>query len=192
MLIEKNLKKFYIEVNNKLCSPAPLPEEEIETIWRDAVKFSENKIAEMQIINNDENDPLNYNTTVVLPLEIGDKLLKQEIVQNFVYDIQTNSIDCTLNSKYDLTKIIVPINIKQWPDVRKTFRKTCKEKGIKENDILLLLESLDNNSDRIKKYYLQNKRKYTAVIAAAEERKKQRLELVKEGNTILSCQNIDF
>ena len=177
----EELKKLFIDINIKLCSPAPLPEEEIETIWRDALKFSENKIAEMQIINNDENDPLNYNTTVVLHLEIGDKLLEQEIVQNFVYDIHTNSIDCTLNSKYDLTKIIVPINIKQWPDVRKTFRKTCEEKGIKENDILLLLESLDNNSDLIKKYYLQNKRKYTAVIAAAEERKKQRLELIKEG-----------
>ena len=41
---------------------SPLPENEIETIWRDALKFSEKKIAEMQIINNDENDPLNYNT----------------------------------------------------------------------------------------------------------------------------------
>ena len=132
----------------------------------------------MQIINNDENDPLNYNTTVVLPLEIGDKLLEKEIVQNFVYDIQTNSIDCTLNSTYDLTKIIVPINIKQWPDVRKTFRKLCEEKGIKENDVLFLLESIDNNSDLIKKHYLQNNRKHAAAIAAAEERKKQRLEPV--------------
>ena len=35
---------------------------------------------------------------------MSDKLLEQEIVQNFVYDIQTNSIDCTLNSKYDLNK----------------------------------------------------------------------------------------
>ena len=137
----EELKKFFFEVNNKLCSPTPLPENEIETIWRDAVKFSEKKIAEMQIINNDENDTLNYKTTVLLPLEIGDKLLEKEIVQNFVYDIQTNSIDCTLNSKYDLTKIIVPINIKQWPDVRKNFRKLCEEKGIEENDILLLLES---------------------------------------------------
>ena len=96
----------------------------------------------MQIINNDENDTLNYKTTIVLPLEIDDKLLEQEIVQNFVYDIQTNSIDCTLNSKYDLTKIIVPINIKQWPDVRKNFRKLCKEKGIKEKILSLLLESI--------------------------------------------------
>lgn len=115
----------------------------------------------MQIINNDEDDTLNYKTTIVLPLQIGNKLLEQEIVQNFVYDIQTNSIDCTLNSKYDLTKIIVPINIKQWNDVRKNFRKLCEEKGIKENDILLLLESIDNNFDLIKKHYLQNKRKYT-------------------------------
>lgn len=155
------LKKLIIEVNNKICFPTPLSQNEIETIWRDAVKFSEKKIAEMQIINNDEDDTLNYKTTIVLPLQIGNKLLEQEIVQNFVYDIQTNSIDCTLNSKYDLTKIIVPINIKQWNDVRKNFRKLCEEKGIKENDILLLLESIDNNFDLIKKHYLQNKRKYT-------------------------------
>ena len=77
------------------------------------------------------------------------------MVQNFVYDIQTNSIDCTLNSKYDLTKIIVPINIKQWPDVRKTFRKICEEKGISKEDILLLLESLDNNSELNKKILLR-------------------------------------
>jgi len=176
----EELKKFFIEVNEKLCFPTPLPENEVETIWRDAVKYSEKKIAQLQIINNDEDDTLNYNTAVVLPLEKGDKLLEQEIVQNFVYDIQTNSIDCTLNSKYDLTKIIVPINIKQWNDVRKNFRKLCEEKGIKENHISLLLESTDNNFDLIKKYYLQNKKKYAAVIAEAEERKKQRLELIKE------------
>ena len=57
----------------------------------------------------------------------------------------------------------------------------CEEKGIKENDVLLLLESIDNNSNLIKKHYLQNNRKHAAVIAAAEERKKQRLELIKEG-----------
>ena len=94
----------------------------------------------MQIINNDEDDALNYNTTIVLPLEIGDKLLNQEIVQTFAFDIQTNSIDCTLNSEYDLTKIIVPINIKQWTDVRKTFRKLCEEKGISEEHVHLLLK----------------------------------------------------
>ena len=61
---------------------------------------------------------------IVIPLEKADKLIEKEIVQNFVYDIQTNSIDCTLNSKYNPeARVIVPINIKQWPDVRKTFRK---------------------------------------------------------------------
>jgi P4 family phage/plasmid primase-like protien len=176
----EELKKFFLEVNEKLCSPTPLPENEVETIWRDAVKFSENRIAEMQILNNDKDDTLNYKTIIVLPLEIGDKLLEQEIVQNFVYDIQTNSIDCILNTKYDLTRIIVPINIKQWNDVRKNFRKLCEEKGIKENDISLLLECIDNNFDLIKKHYLQNNRKHTTVLAAAQERKKQRLELIKD------------
>ena len=42
----EELKKFFLEVNNKLCSSTPLPENEVETIWRDAVKFSEKKIAE--------------------------------------------------------------------------------------------------------------------------------------------------
>ena len=172
------LKDFFNEVNDKLCIP-PLPQNELDSIWRDALKFSDNKFAEMQIVNEDEDDIQNYKSPIVVQLNKSDELL--EIVQNFVYDIQTNSIDCTLNSKYDLTKIIVPINIKQWPDVRKIFRKLCEEKGIKENDILLLLESLDNNSDLIKKHYLQNNRKHSAVLAAAEERKKQRLELIKEG-----------
>ena len=59
-LNREELKQFFIEVNNKLCSPTPLPENEVEIIWRDAVKFSEQKFAEMQIINNDEDDALNW------------------------------------------------------------------------------------------------------------------------------------
>ncbi|HSF49323.1 MAG TPA: phage/plasmid primase, P4 family [Nitrososphaeraceae archaeon] len=174
------LKDFFNEVNDKLCIP-PLPKDEINSIWRDALKFSDNKFAEMQIVNEDEDDIQNYKSPIVVQLDKSDKLLHKEIVQNFVYDIQTNSIDCTLNSKYDLTKIIVPINIKQWPDVRKTFRKLCEEKGIKEDDICLLLESIDNNADLIKKYYLENNRKHNATVAATEERKKQRLQLIQEG-----------
>ena len=44
-----------------------------------------------------------------------------------------------------------------------------------------MLESLDNNFDIIKKHYFENHRKNIAAIAAAEERKKQRLELIEEG-----------
>jgi P4 family phage/plasmid primase-like protien len=177
------LKKFFYEVNNNICIPTPLPDNEIKTIWRDALRFSEDKISNIKIVNDDENDPSNYKTQVIIPLEIGDKLLEKEIIQNLVYDLQTNSIDCRLNSKYKPgTRVIVPISIKQWPDVRKNFKKECLEKGIDEEDTLLLLESIDNNVDLIKKHYLENHRKHNAVLAAAsEERKKQRLELIEEG-----------
>ena len=54
------LKNFFFEVNNKICVPEPLPENEIKTIWRDALKFSEEKSSRIKIVNNDENDTSNY------------------------------------------------------------------------------------------------------------------------------------
>lgn len=36
---ENDLKKFLLEVNNKLCKPGPLPESEIEDIWNSAIRF---------------------------------------------------------------------------------------------------------------------------------------------------------
>jgi putative DNA primase/helicase len=177
------LKNFFYQVNNMICTPTPLPDIEIKNIWKDAVKRSEEKISKIKIVNDDENDPSNYKTQVIIPLEIGDKLLEKEIVQNLVYDLQTNSIDCRLNSKYKPgTRVIVPISIKQWPDVRKNFKNECQDKGIDEEDTLLLLESIDNNVDLIKKHYLENHRKHNAALAAAsEEQKKQRLQLIEEG-----------
>jgi hypothetical protein len=174
------LKGFFYEVNDKLCVSEPLPEDEIKTVWRDALKHSEEKTSRIKIEGDDENDASSYKSQVIIPLEFDDQLL--EIVETFVYDIQKNSIDCQLNSKYKPgTRIIIPINIKQWPNVHKTCRNQCKEKGIDEMDTSLLLESLDKNVDKIIKYYLESHRKSVAALAEAEERRKQRLELIKEG-----------
>ncbi|HSF51241.1 MAG TPA: phage/plasmid primase, P4 family [Nitrososphaeraceae archaeon] len=174
------LRNFFYDVNNKLCVPEPLPDEEIKNIWRDSLKNSEEKTSRIKIENEDENDASSYKSQVIIPLDYDDQLL--ETVETFVYDIQKNSVDCSLNSKYKLgTRVIVPINIKQWPDVRKNFKKECIEKGIDEIDISLLLESLDKNIDLITKHYLENHRKNVAALAAAKERKRQRLDLIKEG-----------
>ena len=40
----EELKQIFIEINNKLCFPTPLPANEVEIIWRDAVKFSEKSL----------------------------------------------------------------------------------------------------------------------------------------------------
>ena len=174
------LKNFFFEVNNKICVPEPLPDDEIKTIWRDALKHSEEKISRIKIEGDDENDVSSYKSQLIIPLEYDDKLL--ETVQTFVYDIQKNSVDCSLNSKYKPgTRLIVPINIKQWPDVHKSLRNQCNEKGIDEPDTLALLESLDKNIDKITKHYLENYKKNIAALAAAEERKRQRSELIGEG-----------
>jgi P4 family phage/plasmid primase-like protien len=175
------LKNLFNEVNNKICSPLPLPESEIKDIWRDALRFSQEKISNIQIINNDEDDPNNYNTQVAVALVPSDRLSEEAIVQHFIYDIRANSLECTLNSKYDLTKIIVPVTIKQWPEIRKTFQRLCGEKGISKEHTRLLVDSIDNNSDLIKKNYYDNNKKHRATIAGAEERKKQRLKLIEEG-----------
>ena len=36
---EVQLKEFFIQINNKLCDPEPLPEDEINQIWRSANEF---------------------------------------------------------------------------------------------------------------------------------------------------------
>ena len=180
------LKNFFYEVNNKICIPEPLPESEIKQIWIDSLKNSEEKISRIKIENDDENDASSYKTQFTVPLEYDDKLL--ETVQTFVYDIQKNSIDCSLNSKYKPgTRLIVPINIKQWPDVRKNFRKECDEKGIDEADTSLLIESLEKNVDKITKHYLENYKKSVAALAEAEERRKQRHELIGEGTDFVKA-----
>ncbi|HEX5186961.1 MAG TPA: hypothetical protein VFV86_08735, partial [Nitrososphaeraceae archaeon] len=175
------LKNFFYDINNKLCKPTPSPESEIERIWRDAIKFSEDKTTDIQLISKDENDVQHYNLPIAIQLEKDDKLINEGFVQDSVYDIQTNSVNYDLNHVYERKKVIVPINIKKWDDVRKTLQKLCEEKRIKKEHILLLLESLDNNHDLIKKHYLENHRKNVAALAEAEERRKQRLELIKEG-----------
>jgi hypothetical protein len=37
---ESHLKDFFIQINNTLCDPEPLPESEINTMWKDALDFS--------------------------------------------------------------------------------------------------------------------------------------------------------
>jgi hypothetical protein len=62
----EELKNFFYEVNNRLCSPSPLPESEIKSIWRDALRFSEEKTSNIKILNNDSDDKTNFNTQVVI------------------------------------------------------------------------------------------------------------------------------
>ena len=107
--------------------------------------------------------------------------------KHFVYDIQKNSVDCQLNSKYKPgTRLIVPINIKQWPDVKKSLKNQCNEKGIDEPDTLSLLEAFDKNLDKITKHYLENNRKSNAALAvAAEQRRRLRQQLIMDGTEFL-------
>ncbi len=182
---KEELKTFFFEANNKLCIPEPLPNNEIETIWKDALKRSEEKSSKVNILNNDEKDIHNFNSKIIIQLEKGPKLIEKEFVQNLVYDIQADSVDCSLNTKYKHNpRIVVPINIKQWPDVRKDFRKQCEEKRIEEQDIVLLLEALDRNYDLIKKHYLENHRKNNAALVAVQKRI-QRQQLIENGTEFL-------
>ena len=51
-----DLKDFFIQVTNQLCYPIPLPESEIETIWRDALNFSSKVMQDSKVINNNKDD----------------------------------------------------------------------------------------------------------------------------------------
>jgi P4 family phage/plasmid primase-like protien len=180
------LKTFFYEVNNKICVPEALPEDEIKRIWIDSLKNVNEKAERIKIEGDDENDTSTYRSQIVIQLDKGDKLLEKEFCQNLVYDIPTNNIDCLVNTKYTPEKrILQPINISKWPEVRKDFRKQCEEKGIEEEDILLLLDALDRNYDLIKKYYLEYYRKSNAALAAIEQRRQKKEQLVVEGTEFL-------
>jgi hypothetical protein len=46
---EKKLRTFFDRINNELCDPEPLPDNETESIWNSAVKFVEANIREQQV-----------------------------------------------------------------------------------------------------------------------------------------------
>ena len=52
-----------------------------------------------------------------------------------------------------------------------------------------MLDALDKNYDLIKKHYFENIRKNVAALAAVEERRKQKLELIKEGTEFVMAKN---
>lgn len=188
IMTKDDLRYFFKEVNEKLCLPSLSESELINNIWRAALKYSEKVIAKedtIKIINNDPNDKENFNTQVLVYLERGTKLRESNIVKTFVYDVEANSVYCDLNQKTELKKNIIPINIKKWDYGRRFFQRILKDKGIDEKDIKDILEAFDNNFDLIRKHYLDNQRRHLETIAEAEERRKERLQLIREGTEFL-------
>jgi hypothetical protein len=147
-ITKDELKKFLMEVNAKLCSPTPLPETELlNNIWQSTLEFTE-KNERMQIINNNKNDRNNYNKPIIVPLQIGEELVKEDIVQSFVKDNKKNSIILEFNHKYPSTKIHVPTTRpEKWIDFRKSVRKMLEEYKVSEDHILLILKTIDINHD---------------------------------------------
>ena len=73
----------------------PLPANDMQEIWRSALRFASEKTSRIKIEGDDENDASSYKSQLKIPLEYeyDNKLL--EIVQTLVYDIQKNSVDCS-------------------------------------------------------------------------------------------------
>ncbi|HSF49642.1 MAG TPA: primase alpha helix C-terminal domain-containing protein, partial [Nitrososphaeraceae archaeon] len=144
---KENLKDFFTKVNDILCSP-PLPQNEVTSIWQSALEFSQKVVQDFTIINNDEADHNNYNKPIIVSLEIGEEL--EYIVQSFVKDNQQNNLILEFNHKYPQTKIHVPTTgPKKWLDFRKDFKKILEEYEVKEEDIKLVIKTLDSNYDLI-------------------------------------------
>ena len=58
-LVPDDLKNFFFEVNNKVCVP-PLLQNEIQEVWKSALKYSEERTAGIKIQGNDVNDTSTY------------------------------------------------------------------------------------------------------------------------------------
>jgi len=100
-------------------------------------------------INNDEEDYSNHNKPIIVPLQICEELLKNDIVESLVMDNQQNNLILEFIHKYLHSMIHIPITgPKKWLDFRKSFKQMLEEYEISKEHILLILKTLDSNYDQ--------------------------------------------
>lgn len=112
-----------------------------------------------------------------ISIPLNKKLEKEEIVSSFVKDKRTNSIVIELNHKYEKNKVVIPINIKNWLKFLHDVEKRLKDKGITDEHIKLIKNTLDNNWELVTGMINNDKREnqlYLSNDTRTEEQQQQK------------------
>jgi len=127
--------------------------------------------------DTDRGDSRNNNPHV-LELELDYKLKESGIVESFIFDIEANSVILSLNHVYDRKTAICPINTKRWDRTGDSFSKQLiTNKGISKEHVSQLLDVLDLNYNRIRRFEEDNKSSKD-ISEESEEEEEERIENV--------------
>ena len=86
-----------------------------------------------------------------IPLELGERLKSEKIIQRFVKNTRYNYIKIELNHKYEKTKVIVSTaKIRDWSKFHESLKKMLNLKGVyNQEHIRLIQDAVDNNNELI-------------------------------------------
>ena len=85
----------------------------------------------------------------IIELELGPKLKESGIVTTFVLYTSKKTIELLLNHKYESKTVIFPVDIDNWTEFTNGFETRLKKKGIGQEHVTMLADSLDENWKKI-------------------------------------------
>ncbi|MBV9179099.1 MAG: hypothetical protein JO297_18875, partial [Nitrososphaeraceae archaeon] len=136
---------------------------------------------ELGVPNNEEHSTPKDSGKDTIALAINDTLQKEQILTSFT--VKACCIIVGLNHKYD-KKTIVSSIYKDWNKTIKSFSDCARKKGINNNHILMLIDVLDNNWERIIDIQQQGeeerKNKERKFVSRELKQKKKVVEEVKK------------
>lgn len=106
------------------------------------------------------------NTNLPMQLELTDQVKQQEIVSNYIFNPEIDSLSIELNHKYSKKKITSPIE-SSWPRTIAILTKELQRKGIEPRHIVMLCDVADNAAEQILKWRLD---KWEETRQASEDK----------------------
>jgi hypothetical protein len=101
----------------------------------------------------------NSNNDNIITLEHSEELKKSEIVEDFIFEINTKNFVLDLNHEYKNVRIIWHYN-KNWTIMKSVCKKECENKGVKDKHIPSIEDTIDLNYNSItatqENYYRDN------------------------------------
>jgi hypothetical protein len=87
-------------------------------------------------------------TATDIPLKLPDGIV---FIKSFrlIANKKSKNLAVDLNGNYDNKKVISSVSATNWKKTRTLLREALKDKGVNDNDIELILDILDNNSDTV-------------------------------------------
>ena len=84
----------------------------------------------------------------LIQLELSKELQDTEIVEDFIFEIDTKNFLLDLNHVYDKVRIIWHYN-KNWNTMKNNCQKECNKKGVQNSHISLIEDTIDANYNTI-------------------------------------------